>query len=254
MARKTGRFRPSPGGGIGRPSEARLQPPGGLRNPHTERGLGPTSLPYRKRPAACAARTRPVPPRNQSGSPRPGLRPWGARPNTGGTAGRVGGRTGPQAPRGRQLRLVTGGYQSITKAEHPAEWQELLADLPEPTPLSLAAIKTAAAIALQQPITASRSPSRPPQRHHPDSIKEKLIVPAGRAPTRSAIGQRKELEENLALKASRNCAPPPHCCINLSVQSPLKRTTQAPTLFKGLECSRAGWSDHFPALQYVCGD
>jgi chromosome segregation and condensation protein ScpB len=130
------------------------------------------------------------------------LGPLGRIP--GGTAGRVGGRTGPQEPRGRQLRLVTGGYQSITKAEHPAEWQELLADLPGPTPLSLAAIKTAAAIALQQPITASRSPSRPPhppQRHHPDSIKEKLIVPAGRAPTRSAIGQRKELEGEFGLNS-----------------------------------------------------
>jgi segregation and condensation protein B len=91
--------------------------------------------------------------------------------------------------RGLQLRLVAGGYQLITKAEHHAELQELFADLPEPTPLSRAALETAAAIALQQPVTAAEVQATRGV-HNSDTIrtllKRKLIAPAGRAPTRGA--------------------------------------------------------------------
>jgi len=89
--------------------------------------------------------------------------------------------------RGLQLRLVAGGYQLITKPEHHAELEALFADLPEPTPLSRAALETAAAIALQQPVTAAEvQATRGVQ--NSDTIrtllKRKLIAPAGRAPTR----------------------------------------------------------------------
>jgi segregation and condensation protein B len=88
---------------------------------------------------------------------------------------------------GLQLRLVAGGYQLITKPEHHAELQQLFADLPEPTPLSRAAIETAAAIALQQPVTAAEIQAVRGIRNS-DTIrtllKRKLIAPAGRAPTR----------------------------------------------------------------------
>jgi segregation and condensation protein B len=91
--------------------------------------------------------------------------------------------------RGLQLRLVAGGYQLITKPEHHAELQELFADLPEPTPLSRAALETAAAIALQQPVTAAEVQATRGV-HNSDTIrtllKRKLIAPAGRAPTRGA--------------------------------------------------------------------
>jgi segregation and condensation protein B len=88
---------------------------------------------------------------------------------------------------GLELRLVAGGYQLITKPEHHAELQQLFADLPEPTPLSRAAIETAAAIALQQPVTAADVQAVRGIRNS-DTIrtllKRKLIAPAGRAPTR----------------------------------------------------------------------
>jgi segregation and condensation protein B len=89
--------------------------------------------------------------------------------------------------RGLQLRVVAGGYQLVTKAEHHAELQELFAGLPEPAPLSRAAIETAAAIALQQPVTAAEVQAVRGIRNS-DTIrtllKRKLIAPAGRAPTR----------------------------------------------------------------------
>jgi segregation and condensation protein B len=89
--------------------------------------------------------------------------------------------------RGLQLRLVAGGYQLITKPEHHAELEALFADLPEPTPLSRAALETAAAIALQQPVTAADVQATRGV-HNSDTIrtllKRKLIAPAGRAPTR----------------------------------------------------------------------
>jgi segregation and condensation protein B len=88
---------------------------------------------------------------------------------------------------GLQLRLVAGGYQLITKPEHHAELEELFAGLPEPTPLSRAALETLAAIALQQPVTAAAVQATRGV-HNSDTIrtllKRKLITPAGRAPTR----------------------------------------------------------------------
>jgi hypothetical protein len=159
--------------GFRRPWKPNGKPPRIRLELHPQRGRGAPSLPYRKRQAACAARTRPVPPRNQSGSPRPGLRPWGARPNT----GRNCWTSGP-------LRLVAGGYQLITKPDHHAELQQLLADLPKPTSLSRAALETAADIALQQPVTAAEVQARagcPEQRYLRPLLKRKLIPP-DRAP------------------------------------------------------------------------
>jgi segregation and condensation protein B len=109
--------------------------------------------------------------------------------------------------RGLQLRLVDGGYQLITKAEHHAELEVLFADLPEPTPLSRAALETAAAIALQQPATAAEvQATRGVQ--NSDTIrtilKWKLIVPAGRVPTRGRPLRYRTTERflrNLACKA-----------------------------------------------------
>jgi chromosome segregation and condensation protein ScpB len=70
----------------------------------------------------------------------------------------------------------------ITKPELHAELQELFADLPEPTPLSRAAIETSAAIALQQPVTAAAIQAVRGIRNS-DTIRtllrRKLIAPAG---------------------------------------------------------------------------
>jgi segregation and condensation protein B len=89
--------------------------------------------------------------------------------------------------RGLQLRVVAGCYQLATKPEHHTELQELFASLPEPAPLSRAAIETAAAIALKQPVTAAEVQAVRGIRNS-DTIrtllKRKLIAPAGRAPTR----------------------------------------------------------------------
>jgi segregation and condensation protein B len=91
--------------------------------------------------------------------------------------------------RGLQLRLVAGGYQLITKPEHHAELEALFADLPEPTPLSRAALETAAAIALQQPVTAAKVQATRGV-HNSDTIrtllKRKLIAPPA-APRPAAI-------------------------------------------------------------------
>lgn len=98
--------------------------------------------------------------------------------------------------RGLELRLATDGYHLITKPEHHAELQQLFTDLPEPTPLSRAAIETAAAIALQQPVTAAEVQAVRGIRNS-DTIrtllKRKLIAPAGRAPTRSHPHRAEEL-------------------------------------------------------------
>jgi segregation and condensation protein B len=92
-----------------------------------------------------------------------------------------------QEHHGLPLRLVPGGYPWITKPEHHAEMQQLFAYLPEPAPLSRAALETAAAIALQQPVTAAEVQAVRGIRNS-DTIrtllKRKLIAPAVRVPTR----------------------------------------------------------------------
>ena len=92
-----------------------------------------------------------------------------------------------RANHGLRLRMVAGGYQLTTKPEHHAELQELFLNLPEPAPLSRAAIETAVAIAFQQPVTAAQIQEVRGVRNSEavrTLLKRKLIAPAGRAPTR----------------------------------------------------------------------
>jgi hypothetical protein len=97
----------------------------------------------------------------------------------------------PRARTNAHSRIGSGAANSAVPAdhqsEHHAELEALFADLPERTPLSRAALETAAAIALQQPATAAEvQTTRGVQ--NSDTIrtllKRKLIAPAGRAGTR----------------------------------------------------------------------
>lgn len=92
-----------------------------------------------------------------------------------------------RVPHGLRLRTVGGGYQFTTKPEHHADLKELFTNLPTPAPLSRAAIETAVAIALKQPVTAAEVQAvRGVRNSDPlrTLLKRKLIAPAGRAKTR----------------------------------------------------------------------
>ena len=89
--------------------------------------------------------------------------------------------------RGLQVRNLAGGYRLYTKPEHHEALRELVENLPPPAPLSKAALETVAIVALHQPVTAAEiqrlrgvSNSDPLR----TLLRRKLIVPAGRAPSR----------------------------------------------------------------------
>jgi len=92
-----------------------------------------------------------------------------------------------QPQHGLMLRSLAGGYQLITKPEHHQELREIVESLPPPAPLSKAAVETAAIIAYKQPITAAQLQMIRGVRNSETLrtlLKRKIIVAAGRAPTR----------------------------------------------------------------------
>jgi segregation and condensation protein B len=89
---------------------------------------------------------------------------------------------------GLMLRAVAGGYQLVTKPEHHQELRDLVAKLPPPSPLSKAALETAALIAYKQPITAAEIQAIRGVRNSEalrTLLKRKIIAPVGRARTRA---------------------------------------------------------------------
>ena len=85
---------------------------------------------------------------------------------------------------GLMLRAVAGGYQFVTKPEHHEELREMVENLPSPSPLSQAAVETAAIIAYKQPITALEVQAIRGVRNSEalrTLLKRKIVTPSGRA-------------------------------------------------------------------------